>query len=145
MAKTWQEHGKNMARAWQKQSTSMAKTWQEHGKKTWQEHGTKTWQEHGKDISLPFQNLPVQSAWILSAKRWRSESSVPGIHIMWVLRATHPTPPSFNFYFSAVPCKSMAIAWQEHGNSMARGWQEHGKSMVRAWQEHGKNMARAWQ
>ena len=58
MAKTWQKHGKNMAKTWQKtwvKHGKSARTWQKHGKnmaKTWQKHGknmAKTWQKHGKN------------------------------------------------------------------------------------------------
>ena len=46
MARAWQRHGKSMARAWQKHGNNMAKTWQEHGK-----DATTAWQKHGKSMA----------------------------------------------------------------------------------------------
>jgi hypothetical protein len=51
---TWQEHGKNLARAWQEHGKIMVRPWQEQGKnmaRAWQAHDKSmaiTWQGHGE-------------------------------------------------------------------------------------------------
>ena len=52
--KTWQSHGKDMARAWQTCGTLMATAWQEHGKNM-----ARAWQEHGKNMGTWHEQVQI--------------------------------------------------------------------------------------
>jgi hypothetical protein len=172
IAKTWNTHSKDMAKAWQQSTwpihSSMAKTWQRHGKRmanTVQVHGGKKFTMYVPCGCCRVLNIAMMVPCICHACV---------MYVQCVVVLLQCLCPAFDvmmrhavaLYLTCwclvvamrVPCrcchgqrhgKYMARTtktWQKHGEDRAKTWQRrHGKDRARAWQRHGKDMAKTGQ
>jgi hypothetical protein len=175
MARTWEDHGKTMARAWQhtwqERANNMARAWQEQGKNTamclpWYCYG---WSCHALAMFLPcschlFGMILLDAMMLLTWSCLALAMFLPrschgDLIAMSLMSHVHATTTTTTLITSTTDYtnnnnhnNNHVSGWggsgrarQEHGKNMARARQEHGKSMAQPWQEDGNIMTRHWQ